>query len=367
MTKRFLENLGKLVLAFSALFFFAPMANAQNDLVTLNKPTEQKISGYERIFCVKLDESSRVCKGLPDAENSTGEARFFVERGGRQTSAWNAAAFLGDVSQFEIWRGDLDNDAQDEIVILNSEGQSNGMGITYQTVFILPSSFDTVAAPIEPLRFSAEDFSVKGGFVKNKQTKRFEIFVSNWEWNWQPRGKKEGLYLVVRRFAYQNGALDASSQFLTVRRYTKKFERERLATLEKAETPLAWLDRSVAETRNADLMNVGDAKTIFEGTIETATRAPFDPANSENESPILTLNVKTIDGKNRTLEYRGEDVASPNQSFALFGTQTPRRVFPKNYLPAGASEKLPGRKIRLVQYNDKSGGGFAVLWLFGGE
>lgn len=337
---------------FALLFLLPPVANSQTGLTKLSAPTEQKVAGADKAFCVQFDNKNRFCKVLADGDSS-----FFIESDERQIAGWTTAAFLGDISQFEVWRVDLDGDRREEIVISNFDGQSNGMGVNYRTLYILPSDWKTSdASRIDPLRFSAEDFSVAGGFIKNNKINRFDILVSNWESDWQAKGKKSGLYLVGRWFNYKNGSLIPSEKSLVVRRYSRQFEKERLATLENGKIPAVWIKPTNSETRKTDLMNTSETATILNGTIEKIN--PF---------PSLTLEIKTSDGKNQTIEYSNENYDSSASRFSFFGDWRTRRIFPKNYLPENLTEELKGKRIRLVRYRTGSENDFNVLWLFGNK
>src|SRR5262245_28137722 len=67
-------------------------------------PQPASIVGYKG-HCVSMTRAVRICKLLSDDEDI-----MLVEKDGKRAGSWPTSAYLGETSDFEVLRGDLDGD-----------------------------------------------------------------------------------------------------------------------------------------------------------------------------------------------------------------------------------------------------------------
>jgi hypothetical protein len=98
-------------------------------LTKLASPQPVSISGYLRGHCVAVDLQTRVCKMLSEDKDT-----FLLEREGKPVGTWPGNSYLGETSDFEVLRGDLDGDRRPELIVSNHDSTSAGMGVNQWTI-----------------------------------------------------------------------------------------------------------------------------------------------------------------------------------------------------------------------------------------
>lgn len=333
-----------LIIIFAGLF--ALSAQAQSGLKELGRPVKTEIPGYDRAFCTKIDVDQRLCQGYLNDESESSD--FFISDRSKQLSKWTAGdAFLGDLSQFSAATADLDGDGRSELVVAKLSAQSNGMGIKYWDVYILSSDRSR-----NPLRFSAEDFSLAGSFFRRKASKQWDILVASWEWS---GSSKPSLGLVGRWYNYKGGTLIPNQKkTISVRRYTKNFEKQRNATLSNVRVPSLWLTPRTSRQFRHD-------EEIY--TRPNLTPWRIDSVDEVTDKGIFKLKIAVSEPPIKRMIFDSvKDASDDNEIFKRVGTRASRRVFPKNYAPADPSLWV-GKNAMYGTYNVGTAGEGAILWI----
>ena len=140
-------------------------------LIKAPSPQPVTIKGYVRGHCVSLPNSFRVCKLLSEREDI-----FLIEKDGKRLGSWPTSTYLGETSDFEVLRGDLDGDRRLELIVSNHDTTSAGMGVNYWTIAILPDVESRGFEP--PLTFRVEEYGSLGTFVSDRA--RVSILATKW-------------------------------------------------------------------------------------------------------------------------------------------------------------------------------------------
>ena len=150
----------------------------QSKLKTFPRPElTEATSGLEKAACVTLDSATKICQGL--TEDAATGAKFVVTRNGEMVGKWESEVFLGETADYQVFKGDLDADGRDELVVANRNGVSNGMGVNYWTIAVTPFPLNT--EKLNPVQFQTEDFSVGAMLVPRRKSGGFDIMAANWQ------------------------------------------------------------------------------------------------------------------------------------------------------------------------------------------
>lgn len=222
--------------------------NAQK-LTYAGNPKAVKIEGLKDSFCVNLANNTNVCKGKNLTEEANG--KFFIRQNLVRKGEIDASlGVYGAGDNFFAFYGDLDKNKSAELVIVDFDSQSNGLGVSYYTINIFPD-FQTKGFQT-PISFSTTEFGKDGTFVYDVKANETLILLSDF-YGSENISKKDGTYYVGRFFRYQNGLLKpATDKPIYARRYLNSFESERFKTEENPLRPWLWLNSPKTQKFKAD-------------------------------------------------------------------------------------------------------------------
>jgi hypothetical protein len=327
-------------LALFLIVVLASTAFAQTSKLTKSAaPAPASVEGYDKGHCIALPKHVRICKLLSDDKDT-----FLVQKDGKSLGTWPGSTFLAETSDFEVLTGDLDNDRKPELIVVNHDSTTNGIAVTYWTIYIFPDpEFHNFMAP---LKFSVEEYGSFGTFVTTGG--RVNILTTTWVYNEDPKHKRGwGMYLVGQWWRYEAGELRPLLQRpIMARRFLSSFAGERGETVNFDRVPFRWLSHPSTEPVNTEFITKR-SKMNKAGVIEAVTRDKesirivFKP---DGEQPV-------------TLVYPGD---YEDNDLDYLGNAATGRVYPKNYLPGKPETWLKNRRatLRSYEYNGRDG-----LWL----
>jgi len=183
--------------------------------------------------CTTLSHDGTVCQELRDSTRTITAKRrdappFHL------TLSWAARSAGPD--SFEVIEADLDADGRSEIVVPVFVAQSNGMGVSYWTVYVLePGKFGWSVDSVD-----VEEYSTIGSWVKTPSDSRCNLLRTQWVNGFDPK-RQEGLYFEASWLTYSIGRFVRRVDRPTLhRRYLFGFENERSKESIR-EAPLSWL------------------------------------------------------------------------------------------------------------------------------
>lgn len=276
----------------------------------------------------------RVCRSATD----DGEFSFVAEGGGRLAASWRADGGLH--TGFRVFDGDLDGDGGTELLVANLDGVSNGLGVAYWTVYVLPAD-----ALVPAYRFRSEEFGAGGGSFETWRG-RPVVWATQWRGGPDPSGRRgDGLYLVGRPFVLGADGLEPATALpVRARRLLDSFERDDRG-------PVAWLSDRRAETRGTDPAVDGCRRTVERGTVRTAEDTVGDGAT---RYLLVTLDT------GRRLSYGRVGGGDEPAEITYLGADG--RLFPPGYRPSDLPYWLTGRAVRVETCADDDVR-TRVLWL----
>lgn len=321
-----------------------PSAAQSSGMSKANAPAPADVPGYHKAHCVSLAQRIRICKGLSDSENA-----LVLEKDGTRVGTWPGSTFLGETSDFEVLQGDLDADGQRELIVANSDGTSNGMGVNFWTISIFSAGDVSNFRP--PLTFSVEEYGSSGTFVSNGR--RVQILTTKWLWAKDPKRRRgDGLYLVGQWWRYRRGELvPSTNRTILARRYLESFAVERGRTSNSPTIPFKWLTGPKAETFPAD-PTLALKKSAIEGVITNVSSETTDQRN------IIGIEFKPDNGAPLSFIYPQDD--SDENGLAGIGDSSSNRVYPDGYLPTLPDRWIKDRRATLVTYGENAR---RILWL----
>lgn len=310
-----------LAAALAAALFVAPASRAQT--VAVSDSAAADGSGAR---CVRLGETT-VCHTHTDAGSTVTVRERTQER-----ASYEAGPSEGfDLRAFAV--GDL-------LVVATLDNVSNGLGVTYWTLGVIPQG-----ARAPAYSFTVEDFSPTGDSFGTWRG-RAVLWATEWTTMPDPAGRRPpGMYVVGRPFTLgDDGLVPVRGLPIRARRFLRTFSRE-------TGTPVEWLSERRAETLRTDPALVGLAPTTTRGTV---TAASWDVSRPSWEALAVTL--RTDDGLLTVRSAAGApgDEAAP--TFTHLGDAPTGRLWPADYRPADVSAWLAGRPARLEVRGD------GLLW-----
>ena len=305
-------------------------------------PKPASIAGYEKGHCVALPKLVRICKALAENEDA-----LLVEKSGKRVGSWDGGTYLGETSDFEVLQGDLDGDKRAELIVVNHDGTSQGIGVSRWTVAIFSDTEFRDYQP--PLTFSVEEYGSFGTFVSARD--RVNILTTNWQSIEDPKGKRGmGLYLVGEWWRYKSGELLPLLNRRTIaRRYLGSFERERWETIESDRKPYSWLTHVNAEPLKRDLF--GPVKSTQTGLVQVQSisgrrlKILFRADNNQTTEFVYPYDYETEGGNE--LNQIGDNASG--------------KLYPERYLPSYPEVWLSGKRATLRTYGDNRQ--IDVLWI----
>ena len=331
-----------LLTLFMIIVFTCEVQAQSQRVIKAPKPQPASIVGYEKGHCVALPKQVRVCKALAENEDS-----LLVEKDGKRIGSWDGGTYLGETSDFEVLHGDIDGDKRAELIVVNHDGTSQGIGVSRWTVAIFSGTEFRDYQP--PLTFSVEEYGSFGTFVSAGGT--VNILTTNWQWIEDPKGKRgTGMYLVGDWWRYKSGELLPLLDRRTIaRRYLGSFELERWESIESDRKPYTWLMHVNAEPIKRGLF--GPAKSSQTGSLQVQKLSG------------RKLKILFRSDSNQTTEfvYPDDDVTEGGNNLRHVGDTASGKLYPERYLPSHPEAWLNGKRATLRTYGDDRQ--VDVLWI----
>lgn len=159
--------------------------------------------------------------------------RFIVRKSDTDLATWEVLVppYMLSVKNFRVMKADLDSDGNPEFVVEVWVSVSNGMAISYSSLFVVDGRNPATVSPAIPV----EDFGILGTLSRSLGGSQCRILETRWCYGSDPvRGP--GLYLVGRWLGYRSGLVEIDASRPTVcRRYLRSFEKERNSAVAKAQ------------------------------------------------------------------------------------------------------------------------------------
>jgi hypothetical protein len=333
-------------------FLFAADVYSQSAKLTkLRSPQPVTITGYVRGHCVTVNSQTRVCKMLSEDKET-----LLVEREGKQIGTWPANSYLGETSDFEVLRGDLDGDRNPELIVANHDNTSAGMAVSQWTIFIFPD--DEFQGFNTPLSFSVNEYGAFGTFVSARRG--VDILTTSWM-SRKGKGKRGvGKYLVGQWWRYKSGELHpVLNRHMLARRYLASFERERWQTINTTAVPYKWLRHPNTESIN-DTDQLADIKKRKDnsGIVESVS-----VQNTESYRTVKIV-FKANGEQAVTYVYDRDEVEQGENHLSYIGDAATGTIFPLRYLPSRPEDSLKGRRASIATYaSGPDGDNIRILWL----
>ncbi len=310
------------------------------------------IKAYE----VKLPDGTLVRK-LDRKTGDAPKAIFEISKGRNALGEIPASVSMhASIDNFFAFYGDLDKNGLAELVVVDFEGQSMGLGVSTYTINIFPD-YETKGFQA-PITFNTTEFGSGGTFVYQAKTNETLILLTEFSElaNLSP---KIGTYFVGRFFRYQNGRIrPATDKPIYVRRYLYSFESERWRTEKNPLRPWLWLNSSKTNKLRIDPELSGNPVSSQTGVVEKfeIVTEKGNDGGQPVEVKIEQLILKLDSGETQTLVIRRtpEDVSVESDKQKIFADTF--GLLPDNIsLPLGLDLKIvlgnpEGKKVVVKSY-----------------
>lgn len=350
--------------ALAVVCFAAVLPTAAQRLTQGGKVAEVRLPDFPAAYCSSLPSGFRVCRVRTSED---GDADFLIQKNGStisriQAPFWSLAG--ADPDNFIAYRGDLDMDGSQEIVLVSQEGVSNGMGITYSTAYIFDS--DAGSAQLTSVSFPIEEFGEKDNFIYNPKTRQVEILISYWR-SYDSIDPKRGwgMYLIGKWFKYRGGRLEPIPGRPTLaRRFLYSFAEERDNGWFENRTPNKWLRdrrthrlyREPAELMKPIGVRFGTIEAVNDPDPDTWRGAAFEIRADDGGTFRARINKRLID-----------EAPDDSMDISSVGIWKTRYVYPVAntgiFWPSVFFADLKGRRVRVETYKREWGDEFSKLWL----
>lgn len=292
---------------------FITSANAQK-LIYGGKPKAVKVQGLKDSFCADLANNTSVCKGKDLTEEGNG--KFFVRQNGEKKGETDASLGLySSAEQFFAFYGNLDKNKSAELVVVDFDSQSLGLGISYYTINIFPD-FQTKGFQT-PLSFDTTEFGKDGTLVYDAKANETLILLTDF-YGSENISKKDGTYFMGRFFRYQNGLLKpATDKPIYARRYLYSFEDQRFRTEKNPLRPWLWLNSPKAQKLKADPEFSVKPLSSETGVVEKFETIREESKSEEVDEKMVDLKqviVKLSSGERITIVLQKNPVDVPLES-----------------------------------------------------
>ncbi|MCY7346401.1 MAG: hypothetical protein LH614_09310 [Pyrinomonadaceae bacterium] len=335
---------------------FAFQVSAQK-LQNGGKPkSATKVAGLIEAACVKFAPDVQICKGKPSDEEY-GVGKFIVRRGGRQIAEFSGSlnAFGGVTDDFQALYGDFDNNQSKELVVVDFEGQGQGLGVKNYTINIFPD-FET-SKTFVPLTFADAEFGAGSSFIYDAKTKETLILLTGWggvEVKDPKRG--DGLYFTGRFLRYKNGkVMPAADKPILARRYLNSFERERFRTETDSRVPYLWLQS--ADTLKLKTDPAFDKKfaSSESGTVERVETIAETTGEGDDrrEIKVTQMIVRLDSGAKKTVvllksPIYGDVPSDADKIFPInFGFMPQKILLPSGFNPFNSVDNVENRRVQI--------------------
>lgn len=331
------------------------LTNAQK-LVYGGKPKLFESKGGIEAYEVKFPGGIIVRKLGP--QNDDEDGIFSIGKNRDELGTIPASVNMAStIDNFHVYYGDLDKNKSAELVVVDFDGQSNGMGISFYTINIFPD-FQTKGFQ-KPISFGTQEFGANGTFVYDAKANETLILITDFN-GLENISQKEGTYFVGRFFRYQNGMLKpATDRPIYARRYLNSFEDERYRTEKNPLRPWLWLNSPKAQKIKIDTeFSVKPVKSET-GVVEKAETVKEESKREDGTSEtveIKQITVKLNSGATKTIVLRKNpdyiDLASDREKIfpEIFGIAPNNLSLPKDLDVSLVFGDLIGKKVVINSY-----------------
>lgn len=288
-------------------------AVAQSNRLKNYKSVETPVKGFGKAYCADLPDNLSVCKALVD-RTETNRAEYLVRQNDKMLSEWKTEITMySGVEDFEVLEGDLDGDGSTEIIIPQLDGQSNGIGVGFFSIYILPNPTNKEFKP--PLVIKTQDFGRNGVFIFNASTRTTDILITYWTENLNlaeviPKVKAGGKYFVGRWFSYRNGKLSpVFEKPVLARRFLESFQAERSEYDSSDMHPYSWLQNKATLQLKSDPEVSTRTLSTTRGMIEKYERLKLPKQRGSEDDETLFYDQYTVrfdSGKRMTYIFSPE-------------------------------------------------------------
>ena len=358
-----------------SLLIFTVMASANaQKLSSGGKPKSFESKGGIKAYEIKFPNGIYVRKLEPQNDDEKGGS-FSI--GKNRDESGTIPASLGvqaSLENFFAFYGDLDKNNSAELIVVDFDSQSNGLGVSYYTINIFPD-FQTKGFQ-RPLTFKTTEFGANGTFVYDAKTKETLILLTEWSDlnNLSDPKRGAGLYFVGRFFRYQNGLLKpVTDKPIYARRYLNSFQDERFRTEKNPLRPWIWLNSAKAQKLEADPEFRIKPSLIQTGTIEKFESINENSKNDAGETEVVEIKqikVRLNSGETKTVVlYKNPDyieLESEKDKILpeIFGMMPKSISFPRDLNPALIFGNLEGKKVVINGYESDEAGKTTYKVLF---
>ena len=333
-------------------------ANAQK-LVYGGKPKLFVSKGGIKAFVVKFPNGVNVFKFDRKTEDDK-QGTFEVGKG-RSTFGTIPGSIYGasSVDNFHAFYGDLDKNNSAELIVVDFDGQSLGLGVNYFTINIFPD-FETKGYQ-PPISFSTTEFGADGTFLYDAKIKETLMLLTEWGGVQVTDPKRgEGLYFTGRFFRYKDGKVKlATEKPILARRYLNSFEKERFRTEKDPRHPYIWLTSPDSIKLKTDpifeLKPISTQNGIIEKYEEITEKHEAGDGETKDIS-ISQIVVKLDSGESKicVLSKSEEYTQLPNDKNKIFpedfGILPYKLTFPADFNPKLTFDKFEGMRVQINSY-----------------
>lgn len=366
--------------AFCLMFFGLNIfVSAQNGGLKGYQSVNTPVAGFGEAFCAKLPDDLSVCKAVAD-RNEGNAAKYLVRRNEETLGEWKTEITMySGVKDFEVLTGDLDGDGAAEIIVPQFDGASNGLGVNYYTLYILPKPAGKNFHA--PLVLRAEEFGASGTFVFNSPTKTIDILITYWANDFElpnlaaAKTKAGGTYFIGRWFRYQNGKVTpVFDKPVLARRYLKSFQNERDNRESDKNYPFSWLQNKDTLQLKSDPEVSPKSLSTERGTITNyELRGIIKTDDDEEKLEYEQYTIKLDSGKTISYVFAPSDIDEDLRKLKKpfinrIGFLPPRLILPaqvgvSNVFDVPGKTGLIGKKVTLTTYpKDASLQTRRILW-----
>lgn len=349
---------------FCFLIFVTFSAVCAQKLTYGGKPQAAAKTENKEAYFVKFPQNVEVYK-ISDASGDDRRDYFEIKKQGESVGTITADinAFGGTTDNFFAFYGDLDKNKSKELIVIDFNGSSNGLGVNYYTINILPD-FETKGYTA-PLTFNDAEFGRDGTFVYDAKKNETLILITEWggvEIVDPKRGG--GLYFTGKFFRYAGGRLiPAKDKPILARRYLNSFEKERFRTQNDPRRPYLWLTSPSALKLSAEPIFAVKPQTSQFGTIEKyeSLDESYQDGAQTSSAVVEQISVRFDSGETKTvvLSKTPDYINLPSDAGKIipedFGFFASKITLPSDLKPLHFFGNLSGKKVQLNSYTVEQG------------
>jgi hypothetical protein len=346
-------------IAVLATFVLAPQISVHAESLKLGTtPKQEKIDSMLDAYCSYLSGGFRICRARTSED---GDASFVIQQGTKTLESipapfWSIAA--SDPDGFFTYRGDMDGNGTKEIVLVSYEGASNGLGITYSTVYIFkdPNSHHAET----PIEIPIQEFGINDNLRFDQAKNRTDILVTYWdEYDALDKRRGTGTYLVGKWFGYKNGILIPEYNRPTLaRRLLNSFARERDNSSWGNRTPYKWLQHNSTHRFFREPNDTAELISKMDGRVESFS---MDKEKNDAVLKIKLPSGKIVDGI-VLYHFVPTNREANTEYVSSLGLSKNKYVLPYQLDPKYIFGDLKGKRVRIENYKSEYENEFAKLW-----